>query len=75
MFGDAALDIANRIVRLKGLGAPNSSRDSFVRLRDAGIIAPDLCNRLMRMIGFRNIAVHQSDKLDLAIVRAVIETR
>jgi uncharacterized protein YutE (UPF0331/DUF86 family) len=27
----------------------------------------------MRMVGSRNLAVHQGQKLDLAIVRAVIE--
>jgi uncharacterized protein YutE (UPF0331/DUF86 family) len=27
----------------------------------------------MRMVGFRNLAVHQYQQLDIAIVRAVIE--
>lgn len=70
---EAAIDISNRIVRLRGLGVPASTRDSFDRLVRAGVIDQDLADKLMRMVGFRNLAVHQYQKLDLAIVRAVIE--
>lgn len=70
---EAAIDIANRIIRLRGLGAPTSSRDGFAALVAGGVIEQDLSDRLVRMIGFRNLAVHQYHKLDITIVRAVIE--
>jgi uncharacterized protein YutE (UPF0331/DUF86 family) len=70
---EASIDIMNRIVRVHGLGAPPSTRDGFDRLVAAKIIGQDLADRLMRMVGFRNLAVHQYQKLDLQIVRAVIE--
>ena len=70
---DASLDIADRIVRLRALGAPVSSRDSLAKLVSVGIIDQSLADRLMRMVGFRNLAVHQYHKLDLVIIRAVIE--
>lgn len=70
---EAAIDIMNRIVRLRSLGVPASTRDGFDRLVRASVIEQDLADRLMRMVGFRNLAVHQYQKLDLAIVRAVIE--
>ncbi len=70
---DAAIDIADRIIRVRGLGAPLSSRDSFAKLVTAAVIDQSLCDRLGRMVGFRNLAVHQYQHLDLAIVRAVIE--
>lgn len=70
---EAAIDIANRIVKLRALGVPASTRDGFDRLVRASVIDQDLADRLMRMVGFRNLAVHQYQKLDLAIVRAVIE--
>jgi uncharacterized protein YutE (UPF0331/DUF86 family) len=62
-----------RIVRLLDLGVPSSTRDGFDRLVKAGVIHQSLADRLMRMTAFRNLAVHQYQKLDLAIVRAVIE--
>lgn len=70
---EAAIDIMNRIVRNRVLGVPVSTRDGYERLVRAGIIDQGLSDRLMRMVGFRNLAVHQYQKLDIAIVRAVIE--
>jgi uncharacterized protein YutE (UPF0331/DUF86 family) len=70
---EAAIDIMNRIVRLRGLGAPASTRDGFERLVRANVITQPLSDKLMRMVGFRNLAVHQYQALDIAIVRAVIE--
>jgi uncharacterized protein YutE (UPF0331/DUF86 family) len=70
---DASIDIADRIVRLRGLGAPDSSRESLAKLVAAAVINQDLAERLTRIVGFRNLAVHQYQKLDLAIARAVIE--
>ena len=70
---EAGIDIMTRIVRVHGLGIPSSTRDGFDRLVKADIIAQSLADRLMRMVAFRNLAVHQYQKLDIAIVRAVIE--
>lgn len=70
---EAAIDVMNRIVRQRALGAPASTRDGFERLVKAAVIDQSLADRLMRMVGFRNLAVHQYQKLDLAIVRAVIQ--
>ncbi|MES1197017.1 MAG: DUF86 domain-containing protein [Pseudomonadota bacterium] len=71
---EASIDIANRIIRLNALGVPASSRESFAKLVEAGVIDQALSDRLNRMVGFRNLAVHQYQKLDMAIVRQVIET-
>lgn len=54
---ESAIDLANILIRERGLGIPQSSRDSFKLLADAKLIAPDSSARLQRMIGFRNIAV------------------
>jgi uncharacterized protein YutE (UPF0331/DUF86 family) len=70
---EAAIDLANILIREHGLGIPQSSRDSFKLLGDAHLIAEDLAVRLQRMIGFRNIAVHQYRALETAIVEAVLQ--
>jgi uncharacterized protein YutE (UPF0331/DUF86 family) len=59
---------------VRRLGIPVSSADAFDLLARAGIVPRDLAERLRRMIGFRNIAVHAYRDLDLAIVEAVIRT-
>jgi uncharacterized protein YutE (UPF0331/DUF86 family) len=70
---EAAIDIMNRIVHLRALGVPASTRDGCDKLVRASVIDQSLADRLMRMVGFRDLAVHQYQRLDLAIVRAVIE--
>lgn len=69
---EASLDMAQRMVRLRGLGVPQTAREAFELLAQAGVIAPDLADRLERMAGFRNVAVHDYRKLDLSLVEDVI---
>lgn len=69
---EAAIDIAMHLVRIKGLGLPQDSRDAFNLLLRARLIPHDLCPRLQAMVGFRNIAIHDYQKLNLDIVRAVL---
>ena len=70
---ELALDLANILIRERGLGIPQSGRDSFRLLADAHLIEPEHDLRLQRMIGFRNIAVHQYQALDIAIVEAILQ--
>jgi uncharacterized protein YutE (UPF0331/DUF86 family) len=71
---DVAIDLANMAIRRRRLGIPNESRDSFALLVRESLIDPDLGDRLKKMVGFRNLAVHQYRELDLDILDAVIRT-
>jgi uncharacterized protein YutE (UPF0331/DUF86 family) len=72
---EASIDAAMHLVRIRKLGIPQESRESYDMLYDSGIIDATLRDRLKAMIGFRNIAVHDYRKLNLAVVRSIIETR
>ncbi len=69
----ACIDIATHIVKVKGLGLPNSSRELFVLLLDDQIISAKTSEQMQGMVGFRNIAVHDYQNLNLEIVVAIIE--
>lgn len=69
---EAASSLANMMVRNERIGVPGNNRDSFKLLEREGIITSELASALEAMIGFRNIAVHQYQKLNLAIVESVI---
>ncbi|MEQ7154694.1 type VII toxin-antitoxin system HepT family RNase toxin [Brevundimonas aurifodinae] len=69
---EATIDMAFRIVRLKGLGAPSNSREAFDLLAGAGLIDAPLSAAMMKMVGFRNVAVHRYADLDLDLVQTVI---
>jgi uncharacterized protein YutE (UPF0331/DUF86 family) len=65
---DTAIDIANMLIRRRRLGIPGESRESFAILSREKVIPAPLGERLQRMVGLRNIAVHQYRDLDLEIV-------
>lgn len=70
---EAALDMGQHLIRRDKLGVPQSARDVFTLLAQAGRITPDLAEELKRMVGFRNIAVHDYQTLQLAITVSIIE--
>jgi uncharacterized protein YutE (UPF0331/DUF86 family) len=72
---EASIDAAMHLVRVKKLGVPQESREAYDMLFDAGLIEASLRDRLKAMVGFRNIAVHDYRKLNLAVVRSIIENR
>lgn len=69
---EAAIDLAMHIVAEQKLGLPQNSRDAFIMLRNAGVINEELAQKMQAMVGFRNIAVHDYQAVNLAIVRAII---
>lgn len=69
---ELAINLANMAIRLRKLGVPQESRDSFRLLAQAGALDPVFARRLANMVGFRNVAVHQYRDLDPAIVERVI---
>lgn len=72
---ETTIDLAMHLVRREALGVPQSSRDAFALLAEAGVIEPALATALQRMVGFRNLAVHRYQELDLAVVGRIVEER
>ncbi|MDQ6972469.1 MAG: DUF86 domain-containing protein [Mariprofundaceae bacterium] len=70
---EPSIDAAMHLVRIYRLGVPQQSREAFALLADAGMVDAGLRERLEAMVGFRNVAVHDYRKLNLAIVRSIIE--
>ncbi|PUU86149.1 MAG: hypothetical protein CI948_2932 [Halanaerobium sp.] len=72
-LAEAAIDIAMHVVAELDLGVPQNSREAFQFLADNNLIGKKLAETLKAMVGFRNIAVHEYQKLNLKIVEAIIE--
>lgn len=72
---ETTIDLAMHAVRTASLGVPQSSRGAFALLADAGRIAPDLAEELQRMVGFRDIAVHRYQDLDLDVLHAIVRQK
>ena len=72
---EAAIDLAMHLVRTKRLGTPQTSRDAFARLAKDGELDAQLATELAKMVGFRNIAIHDYQSLDLDIVTSILDTK
>lgn len=69
---EACIDIANHLNRQHQYGVPQSSRDSFTLLAQNNAVPVALADNLKKMVGLRNIAVHDYQELNLDIVIHVI---
>ncbi len=69
----ATIDMAMHQVAEKHLGMPQSSGHAFKLMADNGLISGDLALSLQKMVGFRNIAVHNYQDLDQAVLSFVVK--
>ncbi len=70
---EASIDLANYINKKKKLGIPQSSRDSFELLLKAVLLPEKVAVNLKKMVGLRNIAVHDYQELNIDIVKFIVE--
>ncbi len=66
--------MGHHIIRRENLGIPQSSRDVFALLADAHWLTPEVADSMKRMVGFRNIAVHEYQTLQLPITVNIIKS-
>jgi len=67
----AAIDAAQHLVAKHHYGIPQTSADAFELLRKAGVLSLASTKAMIGMTGFRNIAVHEYQALDMDILRAI----
>lgn len=72
---EAAIDLAMHVVSAHRLGVPKMTREAFQMLADARLVSADIAHRMKKMVGFRNIAVHDYQALDLAILQHICDAR
>jgi len=69
---EASIDLAmHRIARGK-LGLPQTSRDAFEILRQKAILSSPCSTSMKHMVGFRNIAVHSYQQIQMPILQAIV---
>nr|WP_290912296.1 DUF86 domain-containing protein [Anoxybacillus sp.] len=70
---EASIDLAMHVVAQKKLGLPQTSRDAFTLLEQHGILSSSLSQKMKAMVGFRNIAVHDYQELNLTILQKILD--
>jgi len=61
---ETVLDLGSHVISSEGFEPPGSYADVFRVLRDEGVLAPELADRLMAMARFRNVLVHAYADVD-----------
>lgn len=65
------VDLGAHLIAETELPAPETMGQTFDLLSQAGVLEHDLAERMKRAVGFRNLAVHQYQAIDWAIVHAI----
>jgi uncharacterized protein YutE (UPF0331/DUF86 family) len=66
------IDMASHVVATENLGMPLSLKDVFQILEKNKIIPHHLSQKMQKMTGFRNIAVHDYQAIDTSILKSII---
>jgi len=72
MMIETCADIASHIISDRGYRIPDNYGDTFRVLHENGVLKKDLFEIMVKMARFRNIVVHQYDKVDESIVIGIL---
>ncbi len=69
------VDLGAHLIAERGSEAPSTMAETFTVLADLEVIERELAERLRRAVGFRNISVHEYERIDWHRVYELITTR
>ncbi|MBU1292034.1 DUF86 domain-containing protein [Patescibacteria group bacterium] len=75
LSSQATIDLAEAIISYKGFRKPTSMSESFSILNEEKIIPLELTNKMIGMVGFRNVVTHDYDKINYDIVYDVLQNK
>ncbi|SRR5260221_13644003 len=68
-----AIDLAAHAVRANSFGMPQSLKDNFQLLYQNQMIDKTLKEKMERMVGFRNVAVHDYESINPDILKSIVQ--
>jgi uncharacterized protein YutE (UPF0331/DUF86 family) len=69
---ELCIDTANHLISDKGMRLPTGYADTFMVLMENRVITKNLFRTMEKMAKFRNIIVHQYEKIDPVIVVSIL---
>lgn len=71
----AAIDLAEAFIAAKGFRKPTTQRECFDILQEEKIISLELAEKLVKMVGFRNVVAHDYEKINYDVVFDILQNR
>ena len=75
MMIETCVDVAGHIISDRKYRVPNNYADAFGVLQENDLVSKELCHTMQQMAKFRNIVVHNYDKIDAEIVIGILRKR
>jgi len=69
----AAIDLAHVVIAKYGLGLPSDYAQSFYLLSRNRVITEETAEIMKKMVGFRNVSVHEYREINGEIVQSIIK--
>ena len=67
-----SIDLSMYLCSKLAFGIPKSSRDSFALLKKNGILTEKTSNVMEKMVGFRNVVIHEYQSVELDVIKFII---
>ncbi len=68
----SCVDISALIIASQSLGVPITQKEHFTILEQAEIVDHELAGRMRRLVGFRNIAIHDYQKINPDVLKSIV---
>ena len=75
LAAQAAIDLAEAVISYKGFRKPTTMSETFYILNEEDIVSGELTEKMVRMVGFRNVMAHDYEKVNYDIVYDVLQNR
>jgi uncharacterized protein YutE (UPF0331/DUF86 family) len=66
-----SVDIATHVLSTGNEAVPNTMSDAFTKVHRQGVISGRVAAKMKKSVGYRNVAVHSYDDVDLSITYAI----
>jgi uncharacterized protein YutE (UPF0331/DUF86 family) len=67
------IDVACEVVAGRNLGTPATYRGCIELLAQHGLLEPELAEKVAKMVGFRDLLVHEYEEIDPRRLRSALE--
>lgn len=68
----SCIDLAAHVVASEGAGLPQDLKENFTLLAQAGIIEEKIAEQMKKMVGFRNVAVHEYQNITVEVLKRIL---
>jgi uncharacterized protein YutE (UPF0331/DUF86 family) len=68
----ACIDLSQTVIREQQWSLPDTYREGFVLLKEKKVLSDQISLQMQKMCGFRNIAIHEYQTLDVEILKSIL---